>query len=234
MQNENISTKVNKSIIRDILFVLTVASLFLSAIYATSRILSVADGKVRADFTLMLSQCSLGIVGMILPSLAKRYLHFRIPDGVTAIYFAFIYCAIFLGEVLEFYYVVPFWDSALHAASSAMLTVVGASIAIRLCADNATRGQTNPILICLFAIGFAITVGVLWEIYEFSFDTILGLNMQKFRTFDGDMLVGKAALFDTMKDLVVDSAVAFITSFTLYIKIRKERKNGYKRSKKAE
>ena len=56
----------------------------------------------------------------------------------------------------------------------------------------------------MFALCFAVTVGVLWEIYEFSFDGLLGLNMQKFRLEDGTQLIGRAALQDTMKDLIVD------------------------------
>jgi hypothetical protein len=61
-------------------------------------------------------------------------------------------------------------------------------------------------------------IGTLWEIYEFSFDSILGLNMQKARLEDGTPLVGGAALGDTMKDLIIDAlaalAVAVIGFFT--------------------
>lgn len=37
----------------------------------------------------------------------------------------FLYCAVFLGEVRNFYYVVPFWDVILHAFSSLMLGFFG-------------------------------------------------------------------------------------------------------------
>ena len=233
MQNKTITKSEIKRIIREILFLITTATLILSAIYAISGMLGAKDGKVRSDFTLMLSQCTLGAVGMILPFLIERYLHFCVPSGVRAVYFAFIYCAIFLGEVLSFYYIIPFWDGILHAASSVMLTALGISIANHLCRNNAARVRLTPALLCFFAFEFAVSVGVLWEIYEFSFDTILGLNMQKFRTAGGDLLIGKEALFDTMKDLIVDTATALVTSLAIYVNLRKESRNGYTRNKKA-
>ena len=63
-------------------------------------------------------------------------------------------------------------------------------------------------------------MGVLWEIYEFSFDGLLGLNMQKFALENGANLVGRMALRDTMKDLIVDSVGAFIVSLIGYISIK--------------
>ena len=51
-------------------------------------------------------------------------------------------------------------------------------------------------------------IGALWEIYEFSFDALLGLNMQKHTTAEGAGLVGKEALSDTMKDLIIDALAA--------------------------
>ena len=73
----------------------------------------------------------------------------------------------------------------------------------------------------LFAFCFAVTIGVFWEIYEFTFDGVLQLNMQKFMLENGDKLVGRSALADTMKDLIVDCLGAFIVSFMGYISLKK-------------
>ena len=74
--------------------------------------------------------------------------------------------------------------------------------------------------VLVFAFCFAVTLGVFWEIYEFTFDGILRLNMQKFMLENGTQLIGRAALLDTMKDLIVDCLGAFIMSFVGYLSLR--------------
>ena len=63
--------------------------------------------------------------------------------------------------------------------------------------------------------------------YEFTFDGILGLNMQKFARMTSDglsPLVGRAALSDTMTDLIVDLAAALVTCTAAYLYVRKNGK----------
>ena len=78
----------------------------------------------------------------------------------------------------------------------------------------------TPIFVAFFAFCFAVTLGALWEIYEFTFDGILGLNMQKFALEDGTQLIGRLALTDTMKDLIVDCIGAFVMSLIGYISLK--------------
>ncbi|HBD64559.1 MAG TPA: hypothetical protein DC038_09010 [Clostridiales bacterium] len=63
----------------------------------------------------------------------------------------------------------------------------------------------SPFFVALFAFCFALASGAVWEIYEFLADCVLGTNMQKFMLGDGTVLVGQAALRDTMTDLIVDA-----------------------------
>ena len=73
-----------------------------------------------------------------------------------------------------------------------------------------------PYLVCLSQADF----DRFSEIYEFTFDGILRLNMQKFMLENGTQLIGRAALLDTMKDLIVDCLGAFIMSFVGYLSLR--------------
>ena len=57
-----------------------------------------------------------------------------------------------------------------------------------------------------FAFIFAVAVGAIWEIFEFSMDSIFGLRMQK------SMLGDDSGLTDTMWDLIVDTIGAFLIS----------------------
>ena len=101
-----------------------------------------------------------------------------------------------------------------------MLGALGFSFVSLLNRQQQIPVQLTPVFVSLFAFCFAITLGVFWEIYEFTFDALLGLNMQKFALESGELLVGRNALTDTMKDLIVDSIGAFVMSVIGYISLR--------------
>jgi len=81
----------------------------------------------------------------------------------------------------------------------------------------------QPIFVALFAFGFAVSLGVIWEIYEFAADSILQTNMQKFALENGEQLIGRLALADTMKDLIVDMIGAFVVSAIGYMSLKHEK-----------
>ena len=141
-------------------------------------------------------------------------------------YLVFLYCAITLGEVRDFYYRVPHWDTILHTLSGVMLGFFGFMVIDILNRDKNTSVNLSPIFVSLFAFCFAVSIGLVWEIYEYSFDGILGLNMQKFRLEDGTELIGRAALSDTMDDIIVDALGALSASVYGFIHLKvRQRKN---------
>ena len=79
-----------------------------------------------------------------------------------------------------------------------MLGFFGLMVVTILNRDDHVVVQLSPFFVALFAFCFAVSIGALWEIYEFSFDGILGLNMQKFVTAQGDVLIGHEAIRDTV------------------------------------
>lgn len=173
-----------------------------------------------SDYSLMFVQCLLGLVALHLPNIIKRRLKIEAPSFMLIMFTVFLYCAIFLGEVRSFYYKVPHWDSILHMFSGGMLGALGFSIISILNDTDEVTFTLSPVFVALFAFCFALTLGALWEIYEFSFDGILGLNMQKFMLENGTPLIGREALMDTMKDLIVDSIGAGIVTLMGYISLK--------------
>lgn len=216
-----------KKILSWILF----ASLVLSAIYTVIRLIQapgVAEAgefdMQRSDYTLMLLQCMLGIVVMMLPSIIERRWSVPIPNFIYILYYIFLYCAVFLGEVLSFYYHVAHWDTILHVFSGAMLGALG-FILVSLLNDNKKISvQLSPFFIALFAFCFALAMGAVWEIYEFVIDSTMQLNMQKYLTEAGEVLIGREALMDTMEDIISDALAALVVSIAGYFSIKKERK----------
>lgn len=176
--------------------------------------------RSTSDYSLMLVQCILGLVALHLPNIIKRRFKIEPPSFMLIMFTIFMYCAIFLGEVRSFYYKVPHWDSILHMFSGGMLGALGFSFISILNDSEEITMSLSPVFVAFFSFCFALTLGVFWEIYEFSFDGILGLNMQKFMLENGTMLIGRAALQDTMKDLVVDAIGAFIMTLIGYISLR--------------
>ena len=175
--------------------------------------------RQKSDYVLMLLQCILGIVAMHLPDILNKSFHVRIPTNTIISYLIFLYAAIVLGEVRSFYYRFEHWDTVLHAFSAGMLGSLGFDVVNFLNKSDTIKMQLSPFFVALFAFCFAISIGVLWEIYEFSFDGLLGLNMQKFRLEDGTDLIGRMALKDTMDDLIIDCIGALVTSTIGYFGI---------------
>lgn len=210
------------------LFWIVLVTLVGSAVYSAARIgtapahptPALGFQKLKSDYTLMFVECVLGIVVIFLPSMIERAWHVAIPSFMFIAFVVFLYAAIYLGEIRSFYYRVDNWDTVLHAFSAFMLGSLGFSIVQLLNDLEKVRIRMSSLFVACFAFFFALSLGVLWEIYEYSFDGILGLNMQKFALDDGTLLIGRAALQDTMKDLIIDAMGALAASIIGYFSIR--------------
>ena len=204
---------------------------FLAAIiYIAIKLFMAQSGHVlmennvdaKSDYALMLLQCVLGMVVMLLPGILERKLMITIPSGMVVAFALFLFCAVYLGEVHYFYFRVPHWDTLLHTFSGFALGTVGFSIIALLNKSKSVTLSLSPAFVAIFAFCFAVTIGVVWEIYEFSVDSFSNLNMQKYILESGESLAGRDALMDTMKDLIVDSLGALVTSIVCYVSMKRK------------
>lgn len=200
-------------------FIISIIYSIYNIVVAPSKDVNTLE-RQKSDYVLMLLQCLLGLLAMHLPNILEGKFHITIPTNTIIAYLIFLYCAIILGEVRSFYYRFEHWDTVLHAFSAGMLGSLGFYIVAFLNNSELTDLNLSPFFVALFAFCFAIMIGVLWEVYEFSFDGILGLNMQKFRLEDGTNLIGREALRDTMDDLIIDCIGAFVTSCIGYFGLK--------------
>lgn len=210
-------------------FAIVLLLLIISIIYAVYMFFNAPSGiahneyeRVKSDYVLMILQCAVGSIIIFLPSRVEHLFHIDIPDLMEIIYFIFLFCAIYLGEVRNFYYRIPYWDMILHCFSAAMLGAVGFMIVNILNSSDKVNIQLSPFFVALFAFSFAVTCGTIWEFYEFAADGLLGTNMQKFITVNGTVLTGHQALYDTMKDLIVDGLGALAVTMVGYFDLRKK------------
>ena len=203
-----------------------------SAVYAGVRLIyapairpahSDVSVRVKSDYFLILLSCIMGVVALLIPGILRRIVRIDIPSIMMIVYAVFLYCSIYLGEVRNFYYSVPHWDTILHTFSGAALGALGFSLVSILNKSESIPFDLSPFFVALFAFCFAITLGVVWEIYEFVMDYFFGTNMQKFAFESGELLIGQEALLDTMKDLIVDALGALTMSVIGFISLKYEK-----------
>lgn len=159
----------------------------------------------REWLTLFICVLAIGVI-WIPPILAKNY-QLRFPLEFEFLLAVFIYASIFLGEFRGYYTRFEWWDIVLHTGSGMALGFIGFIILFSLYRSG--RLQTSPSLIALFSFSFSVALGALWEIFEFSMDSIFGFNMQK------------SGLVDTMWDMIVNAGGAFIVSLSGYLYMKK-------------
>jgi len=141
-----------------------------------------------------------------LTAIIKRNYRVDLPVEFELAIVLFIYMSIFLGGAQGYYTAFWWWDIILHIGAGVVLGFAGFIILYSLYIGG--KIQASPGTIAIFAFCFAVAIGTVWEIFEFSMDNFFGMNMQK------------SGLIDTMWDLIVDSLGALLTSTLGYVYLK--------------
>ena len=131
-------------------------------------------GNYESAFT-----CLLALVLFVLPALMERRLHIDLPNTLEIIILLFIFAAEILGELQSYYLTYPYWDTMLHTTCGFLTAAIGFSMIDILNRNSRTKFNLSPIYCAVAAFCFSMTVGVLWEFWEFSMDRMLHMDMQK-------------------------------------------------------
>mgnify|MGYP003627377277 CR=1 FL=1 len=141
------------------------------------------------------------------PVIFRKRMQMEIPAEMHIIAVVFVFSALYLGEVLDFYNRLWWWDIGLHTSAGLLMGIFGFLLVYVLNESKKAHMNMAPSFIALFAFAFGVTIGSIWEIFEFSVDQLLGANMQK------PMLGDPSGLTDTMWDIIVNAIGAFTISF---------------------
>ena len=188
-----------------------------SSVYLVVLLTMSASDPQPGGYGFILVKCLVSMVALFIPALLRRWTRLVIPSGLVILYACFLFCGVFLAEVCFFYVLIPSWDTILHGLSGLGL----ATIAISLTGLLNKSGSLKPGFVAFFAFCFATTSGAVWEIYEYAFDAAANLNMQEYMA-GGEPLVGRAALVDTMTDLIADATGALLTAVVGHILMRRD------------
>lgn len=150
------------------------------------------------------------IITLFAPILFRKNLQMEIPAEFHMTAVVFIFASFYLGEIQDFYHRVWWWDIALHATAGLLMGILGFLLVYILNESNRIELNLSPGFIAFFAFTFAVMIGTIWEIFEFSMDQFFNMNMQK------PMLNDPSGLTDTMWDMIVNAIGAFVISFMGY------------------
>jgi len=194
--------------------------------------------------------CILTLILFTIPSFIERRIHIDIPDTLETIILLFIFSAEILGEINAYYLKFPYWDTLLHTLNGFLSAAIGFSLIDILNKHDRFSISLSPVFVALVAFCFSMTIGIMWEFFEFGVDNFVGTDMQKdslltsFQsvllneesknvpikihieniTVNGKVWKGyiDIGLIDTMMDLIVNfiGASVFSTFGYFYIKSR--------------
>ncbi|MBR6651134.1 MAG: hypothetical protein IKL36_06965 [Clostridia bacterium] len=152
-----------------------------AAVYIILRILVIAvavvslvSGNIENFFL-----CILSLVLFLLPAFVERKFKVDLPDALEIIVLLFIFAAEILGEISSFYVRVPHWDTMLHTVNSFLFAAIGFAMVDVLNRSSRVKFNLSPFYLAVMAFCFSMTVGVLWEFFEFGMDMLVGFDMQK-------------------------------------------------------
>ncbi len=154
------------------------------------------------------------------PRIVERRYKIELPISIQVVIILFIYSGIFLGGVGNFYVKFWWWDSLLHFLAGTGLGFIGFLILYVLYKKRKIDASAGTIVFLSFC--FALSMGALWEIFEFLMDSFYGSDMQFTRKFcpKKGPCGPQLGVIDTMLDLILDSAGALIASLGGYFYLK--------------
>ena len=179
--------------------------LVLRALVLITMILSLIRGEYSNVFL-----CLLTLILFLIPFWINEKLNISIPNVLEIIIFLFIFSAEILGEINNFYGNIPYWDTILHTLNGFLCAAIGFSLIDILNNSEKFHINLSPVFVALVAFCFSMTIGVLWEFFEFGADQLLSTDMQKDRVIKQISTVtlepegkNKAVIIDDIEKTVI-------------------------------
>ena len=146
----------------------------LRLIVVAELVLSILRGEYESAFI-----CLLVLILFILPFFIQQNFGIQLPTTLEIIILLFIFAAEILGELEGYFITYPNWDTMLHTTTGFLSAATGFALIDILNRNSRIKFHLSPIYVALAAFCFSMTVGVLWEFFEFGMDRLFHLDMQK-------------------------------------------------------
>ena len=110
----------------------------------------------------------------------------------------------FLGNVFDFYTIIPMYDKILHLLSGLIIEMIGYILFLHV-SNGSEDNSFKRFMPMLFSIIFSIAAAAVWEIWEFSTDQLFGFASQN------------NSLNDTMWDIICGSIIGIVSSIPIFL-----------------
>ena len=151
------------------------------AVYTVLRLIvlatlvsSIIRGEYESAFICLL------VLGLfVLPFFIQQNFGIELPSTLEIIILLFIFASEILGELKCYFITYPHWDSMPHTTTGFLCAATGFALIDILNRNSKIKFQLSPIYVAVAAFCFSMTVGVLWEFFEFGMDRLFMMDMQK-------------------------------------------------------
>ena len=156
--------------------------------------------------------CVMALICINIPAFLEKRFKFYIPNYISIILYVFIFAHYVLGEVLRVYDHSIVFDKILHTTSGVIMSFIGFSFIFMLNKINPEKMKLSPFFIVLFTFCFTMTTEYVWELFEYSADRLLDLNMQRWQdgiteTLENGSVISSVPYGSGLKDTMGDMAV---------------------------
>lgn len=128
--------------------------------------------------------CVLTLILFMVPSFIEKRLNIDLPNTLEIIILLFIYSAEILGEIGQYYLMYDRWDDMLHTLNGFLCAAIGFSLIDILNRSEKFHITLSPVFVAMVSFCFSMTIGVLWEFYEYFVDVFFNMDMQKDQLLD--------------------------------------------------
>lgn len=182
------------------------------------------DDSQRSRAIFNAAQSLMMLLCTFIPGFIEKRGKVSIPNVMSVIFILFCLAHFVVGEIGNVYVYSKTFDSILHTLSGSMIAILGFSV-IRLLNDwDKVDIKLSPLFVSIFVVCFTITIGVAWEMFEYIIDMITGSNMQRYSdSVTRVPFTGREALFDTMKDLILDAIGAIVMAVISYFDLKNKK-----------
>lgn len=146
------------------------------------------DYLIKGDYYHFLICLSI-IPVMLLPIIIKKLFKIKFSSTTEFVYLIFVFCAHFLGSIVQFYYLINNYDKLTHLISGIVTAYFSLLILIRFKKYN----NKSIIFNTFFIIAFVLMIASFWEFFEYFSDMIFNKDAQNVLT---------TGINVTMKDMV--------------------------------
>lgn len=123
--------------------------------------------------------CVLTLILFLLPSFIESKFKIEMPEVLEIVILLFIFSAEILGEINNFYNVFANWDTILHTINGFLCAAIGFSLIDILNRSKVLHLNLSPFFVAIVGFCFSMTIGVLWEFFEYNADKYFKTDMQK-------------------------------------------------------